>query len=299
MEFIGYESAWMNSDLIPANTDIVEYSFENQSDITISDISTDEETGELNDSDLEVTKHSNGLCKDDYGNSICSVYVFQVANLADSPQVVSLNVVSVVNSFSSLNAMAYELAAPAADEESDYYPDDETGEFTNPLNGINDPIFKDGKDDATVGSLPVKDGNDNILAKASFNPVYVNRGGVIKTLLKYKEDSQTLVPAMDRALIPITVANEAAAEAQRTIRVADDVTVPGSSVSTFALVLYIKNENIDQTETDAEKSFQGKVIVNSGDGVGVSGTISAVSENTSLQSRPTQEPTPAPGNGTE
>ena len=59
----------------------VAYSFENQNDTTLN-----EEYGE----------NGNLLCKDDYGNSICSVYIFQVTNQAFSPQSVSLNVVSLL-----------------------------------------------------------------------------------------------------------------------------------------------------------------------------------------------------------
>ena len=89
LKYISYGEAWTKKDLIPADTMVVEYSIENQSDVTISN--------EVTDEDGEVTYPINGnntLCKDDYGNSICSVYVFQVTNSAASPQNVSLNVVS-------------------------------------------------------------------------------------------------------------------------------------------------------------------------------------------------------------
>ena len=79
----------MNRDLIPADTAVVEYSFENQDDSTIS-----------NEESL-----NNALCKDDFGNSICSVYVFQVYNGANSPQSVSIDLVSEANSFYNLSAM--------------------------------------------------------------------------------------------------------------------------------------------------------------------------------------------------
>jgi len=73
LKYISYEGAWNNKDLIPADTAVVEYSFEYQDDTTIN---TEKE-------DYETLRH-NALCKDDYGNSICSVYVFQVANSANS-----------------------------------------------------------------------------------------------------------------------------------------------------------------------------------------------------------------------
>ena len=44
------------------------------------------------------------------------------------------------------------------------------------------------------------------------------------------------------------------------------------------MVLYIKENKEDQTKTDAEKTFTGKVVVSSGDGsTGVSGSIGAMS----------------------
>ena len=79
LKYIGYEGAWMNRDLIPADTEVVEYSFEYQNDTTVND---DEEH-----TDYEEMRY-NAMCKDDYGNSICSVYVFQVKN-----EVCSINAV--------------------------------------------------------------------------------------------------------------------------------------------------------------------------------------------------------------
>ena len=36
LQYIGFETAWMNRDLIPADTEVVEYSFEYQNDTTIN-----------------------------------------------------------------------------------------------------------------------------------------------------------------------------------------------------------------------------------------------------------------------
>ena len=77
LKYISYGDGWMNTDLIPVTSNIAEYSFENQNDTTLGEQDT------LN----------NILCKDDFGNSICSVYVFQVYNNANSPQSVSISLV--------------------------------------------------------------------------------------------------------------------------------------------------------------------------------------------------------------
>lgn len=260
LQYISYHSAWMHNDLIPADTPVVEYSFESQNDTTMKD----------------ETSRKNAICKDDFGNSICSIYVFQVTNSANSPQAVSLQVVSETNGFSSLNAMAYELALP--EDKSDY-------ESVENFNGTGDPVFKKNSEDATEDSIPVYDGEGNQLDDTAFDAIYVNRKGVTKTLLKWVEstnpENQTKImkPAIDRALIPITEENMNAEAKDRTARIADDITIDGLSTKTFALVLYIKNANVDQTKTDAAKTFTGQVIVSSGEGSGgVSGQISAFTD---------------------
>ena len=276
LQYIGYEGAWMNNDLIPADTEVVEYSFEYQDDTTIN----------VENEDYETFRY-NTLCKDDYGNSICSVYVFQVSNSANSPQSVSLDVLTTQNGFANLNAMAYEIASPVdteSDEYKNYFPvvDDEALEsnFLDPLNGTGDPIFKQTEEDDTAGAEDVRDGDGNFLTPDKYTAVYVNRKGVDKTLLKYNKSDTEVEPALDRA---IKVLDEANPE-DNTARIADNITIDGKSLKTFALVLYIKNLNTDQTTEDASKSFAGQVIVSSGDGkVGVSGTIS-VDETKNLQS---------------
>lgn len=267
LQYISYGSAWMKNDLIPADTTVVEYSFENQNDTTMSDASI----------------MSNAMCKDDFGNSICSVYVFQVTNSANSPQSVSLNVVSEENGFASLNAMAYEMILP--EDTTDY-------DSTENNNGTTDPVFRKNGEDLTDGAIDVVDGEGNLLSDTAYNAVYINRKGVQRSLLKWIEssdpDAGTTVkkPAIDRALVPITEDNMFGDVSVRTAKIADDITIDGKETKTFALVLYIKNANEDQTATDAAKKFLGQVIVSSGDGsTGVSGTISAsVGEENNLQS---------------
>ena len=276
LQYISYEGGWMNRDLIPAGSTVVEYSFENQSDVTIKN----------------TTDMNNGLCKDDDGNSICSVYVFQVKNEARSDQTVSFDVVSETNEFANLNAMAYEISLPVSLD--DY-------NSTENNNGTTDPSFR--KTSGEVGDtlinvidadrqvLDLKTDDDLPTKTNVYSPIFVNRNGVVKTLLKYKdeEDPSVLVPAIDRALVNTVLPdgslvvwqNAEDSTEERTTRVASDVTIGGGSVKTFALVLYIKDNGRDQTTTDAAKAFTGSVIVRSGDGTaGVSGTISMVTDET-------------------
>lgn len=282
LKYISFEGAWNNKDLIPADTAVVEYSFEYQNDTTVN-------TGK---EDYETLRH-NALCKDDYGNSICSVYVFQVENSANSPQSVSLDILSNVNTFASLNAMVYEISAPTEEDEENYknyFPQvpEFGGEaaFTNPLNGLGDPKWATTEIPGEGMELPadeiaVRDGNGNFINVDSFEAVYVNRLGVKKTLLKWNDNS-SLKPAIDRLIkSPDT-------EENNITRLADNIEIPGNGgVKTFAIVLYIKNENYDQTESDAAKSFAGQVVVGSGDGsTGVSGSISVANSDKLQSSQP-------------
>lgn len=277
LQYISYGSAWSQNDLIPADTTIVEYSVENQSDTTV--------TSDPSEEGVYPVEGNNTLCKDDFGNSICSIYVFQVKNSAASPQSVSLNVVSEENGFSALNAMAYEISVP--EDRTDY-------DGTENGNGVNDPVFRTSAGDAAEGAIDVTDGQNTILYEGQYNPVYINRNGVVKKLLQYvesrDEEAQTVVkrPAIDRLLVSLPTEDSKLQEASlRTAKIADDIEIAGGETKTFALVLYIKNEDIDQTETDAAKAFQGQVVVSSGDGnTGVSGIISAfgTEENKGLQS---------------
>ena len=287
LKYISYEGGWMKNDLIPANTEVTEYSFENQNDTTIK---ADDEASE----EKKYTTLKNGLCKDDFGNSICSVYVFQVKNDANSPQTVSLNVVSEVNQFASLNAMAYEVSL--SDENKNDYDSKENN------NGLTDPKFKVNSSDE-ANDISVLDGDSNVLELASqatggnknvYSPVYINRKGVTKTLLKYVESRDDSLgtsvkkPSIDRLLAPTVDSDGAetnrgedddATTKLRTAKISDDIEISGGETKTFALVLYIKNAKIDQTKSDASKEFSGRVVISSGDGsTGVSGTIGLVNE---------------------
>ena len=296
LKYISYESGWMKNDLIPADTEVTEYSFENQNDTTIK---ADDEAAE----EKQYTSLKNGLCKDDFGNSICSVYVFQVKNDANSPQTVSLNVVSETNQFASLNAMAYEVSLNS-ENQTDYDSKENN-------NGLTDPKFRTSSSDVQEGLIDVIDGDSNLLDLAGqstgssnvYSPLFINRKGVTKTLLKYIESQDSGLgttvkkPSIDRLLVP-TVDSEGAETNQgeddaattklRTTKVSDDIEINGGETKTFALVLYIKNAKTDQTKTDASKQFAGRVIISSGDGsTGVSGSIGLVNEETkgNLQSK--------------
>lgn len=289
LKYISYESGWMNDDLIPANTEVVEYSFESQSDITMQ--ADDKEA-----SDKTYTYKKNALCKDDYGNSICSVYVFQVGNDSNSPQTVSVDVVSQFNQFTSLYAMGYEITLPS---------DLTTYNSTENNNGVNDPMFRktidsDASSEDTNNLINVVDAKGQVLAlntggSSGYSPIFINRGGVTKTLLKYT-DSNNQYSAIDRLLKPTTNnsgdelntdpdGDSAKTNELRTTRIFDNITLESGSTRTFALVLYVKNLETDQTSTDSEKDFNGMVVISSGDGsTGVSGSIS-VANSDNLQSK--------------
>ena len=92
--------------------------------------------------------------------------------------------------------------------------------------------------------------------------------------------TKVMKPAIDRLLVPITEENISAEPKLRTTKIADEITIDGKQTKTFALVLYIKNANVDQTTTDAAKTFTGQVVISSGDGAGgVSGQISAFTDD--------------------
>ncbi len=275
LKYISYGSGWMNRDLIPADTAVVEYSFENQDDSTISN----------------AEGLNNALCKDDFGNSICSVYVFQVYNGANSPQSVSIDLVSEANSFYNLSAMAYQISLPTDTEALATYND------TTGLNGTLDPTFRKGNEEegTTDDLINVVDNNETVLNEGTdiennqYSPIYINRAGVVKTLLKYvdPENTSSLLPSVAIPVATVGDVNNLIPEKNmenlgtenlkaRSSTVGSNIEIGGGEVKTFALVLYISNLNSDQTLYDAAKTFTGRVIVGSGDGsTGVSGTINA------------------------
>ena len=284
LKYISYQDAWMKNDLIPAHPNVVEYSFESQNDLTAKI-----------DNNGNV---ANALCKDDYGNSICSVYVFQIENSANSPQDVGIDIVSVENGFVNLQAMAYEIAVP---EDTVDYDGEETNE-AGIKNGQYDPVFYNEDDHGTLDEEEQKelglvkvyrfgDAVDAVippLKTGEYSPVYVNRKGAVKKLLKFTDIRENkTVYATEQKLVSLTVVDPSSEPAERTAKIANNIEIPGLSMKTFALVLYIKNLDSDQTDLDANKTFTGQVIVSSGDGSGgVSGTIGVVSGNlSSLQSQ--------------
>lgn len=283
LEYISYESAWQSQKLIPADTRVVEYSVELQNDTTNKDLCYESDgtvAQECNDTNQSTKRVTNELCKDDYGNSICSVYEFQVRNSDNSPQNVSLNIVSEKNGFTNLKAMTYEVSVDP--EKEDLYND--TPKTDENRNGINDPIFKNSADDTTSGAIAVVDGSEPPQELYGRTPIYVNRVGVKKEMLTYiepKTGDQTIKkPSIDLELLPITYENAGDEASKRTTKLADDITINGEETKTFIIVLYIKNlTDKDQTAADAEKEFVGRVVVSTGDGTtGVSGKIGAAGE---------------------
>lgn len=259
LKYISYNGGWMHEDLIPATSNIVEYSFENQNDTT------------LVDQDIL----NNILCKDDFGNSICSVYVFQVYNNANSPQSVTISLVSNTNTFTNLWTMAYAISLPTDSAQLALYNPDNTNH-----NGEFDPDFRTGSEDPeadTTNLIDVTDANGNVLNQGTnimqnqYSPIFINRKGVVKTLLRIKNpsDETARIPSDVKVALPSDVSNR--------VTVADDITINGGELSTFALVLYIKETGDDQTNDDAAMEFTGQVVVGSGNGnTGVTGTISAM-----------------------
>lgn len=268
LQYISYSSAWIKNDLIPVDTAIAEYSVEFQNDTTAK-------------MDETNTKYltNNTLCVDDYGNSVCSVYEFQVKNTANSPLTVDINLLSTINEFANLNAMVYQLSLPEADSE-----DEIAYKSTENNNGANDPKFLANDLDDAEDAIIVEDGQGQPIYSPNYDPIYINRKGVIKKLLSYTEvldetaGTTSTKPSIDRQVIPVL--DQFLTNEERTAKLADNININGGETLTFAIVLYIKNINGDQTEVDAEKKFNGQVIVTSGDGdTGISGIISTVNEN--------------------
>lgn len=247
LEYVSYGAGWMNNKLIPVDMKVAEYSVEWQNDTT-----------------------KNKMCIDDYGNQICSAYVFQVKNTANSPQDVSINLISENNGFANLHAMVYEIS-----KGDEYSEDSSTG----------DPKFKLTQEDIGEDLIKIEDATGKELYTADgIQPIYVNRKGVKKTLLKYN-DPQSPQTRKSSIGIPVKAAldGDGSDVSTRTSKLADGITIngvnsdDGSNLKTFMIVLYINNLNQNQNETDSMKDFVGKVEVSTGDGsTGVSGTISSM-----------------------
>lgn len=247
LEYVSYGAGWMNNKLIPVDMKVAEYSVEWQNDTT-----------------------KNKMCVDDYGNQICSAYVFQVKNTANSPQDVSINLISENNGFANLHAMVYEIS-----KGDEYSEESSTG----------DPKFKLTQEDTGKDLIKIENATGEELYTADgIQPIYVNRKGVKKTLLKYN-DSQSPQTRKSSIGIPVKAAldGDGSDVSTRTSKLADGITIngvnssDGSNLKTFMIVLYINNLNQNQNETDSMKDFVGKVEVSTGDGsTGVSGTISSM-----------------------
>ena len=140
LEYVSYGAGWMNNKLIPVDMKVAEYSVEWQDDTT-----------------------KNKMCVDDYGNQICSAYVFQVKNTANSPQDVSINLISENNGFANLHAMVYEISKGEG-----YSEDSSTG----------DPKFKLTQEDTGEDLIKIEDATGKELYTADgIQPIYVNRKG--------------------------------------------------------------------------------------------------------------------------
>lgn len=246
LEYVSYGAGWMNNKLIPVDMKVAEYSVEWQDDTT-----------------------KNKMCVDDYGNQICSAYVFQVKNTANSPQDVSINLISENNGFANLHAMVYEISKGEG-----YSEDSSTG----------DPKFKLTQEDTGEDLIKIEDATGKELYTADgIQPIYVNRKGVKKTLLKYN-DPQSPQTRKSSIGIPVKATTEGeGSDSDKTSKLADGITINGvnsgdaSNLKTFMIVLYINNLNENQNVSDSMKDFVGRVEVSTGDGsTGVSGTISSM-----------------------
>lgn len=262
LELLSYESAWSKSDLIPVDNNIVRYGFVNQNDTTVkvdtrTCFNSDDEVVDCDDESVDDDKTvvtytddlRNAMCVDDYGNSICSVYVFQIVNDNASPQTMTFSIVSTLNTFEHLRAMAYEVNVS----------DVGAYESTDNNNHTGDP-----------SSFTVMNGSTT-LSDGEYTPVYINRKGVSRTALTdaYGELSDVLLPNVQE--------NEASDEntSMRTVVAANNVNIDSNETKTFAIVLYIQNLTTAQSE-DEDSLFRGAINVTTGDGTtGVSGYISA------------------------
>lgn len=277
LKFISYNTGWMSENLIPASTNTVGYSFQEQNDTTPND-----------------------LCKDDQDRSICSVYVFQIYNSDNGDLTVNIDVESTDNQFANLRALMYEVSLPS--DLTTY-----SGDSNN--NGTNDPKFKTGAEDpetideSFIDVQDIRPDGSNLTLNlgddfgTTYQPIFINRAGVTKTLLNYNdtENAGSTLPSIN-LIVPSTVDEFGnpleLSETAKRVRVADSVNIYGRNnfmssetftnsssrrLNTFALVLYVYDTGTDQTAIDADKSFSGRIIVSPADGSsgGVSGSISA------------------------
>lgn len=283
LDLLSYETAWSRTELIPVNTYIAKYSFEQQDDTTrriesktcynASSEEVDCESSDVDDSKTVikyVEGNNNTMCVDDYGNAICSVYVFQVINDNASPQTMTFKLVSESNGFSNLAAMAYEISAPSEfDEDGTENPD--YAIYNSDAN--NNKTWEPGNEG--FDEFIVKNGNTQVF---DYTPVYVNRKGVTKKILNYTEtavdgSSTTTVEAKERVLDKFIDEPSNDNLVMRTTEVANGISIAPEETKTFAIVLYINNLAFEQKE-DENQTYTGSIQVTTGDGSGVSGYIS-------------------------
>ena len=255
LDYISYTSAWLNDELIPVATNIVEYSVEQRPDSS-----------------------GHKMCIDDNGSEICSAYVFQVRNKADAPQNVSIKIASDENGFANLNAMIYEVSKGSGYSETVATDDPvlATNQTEYDKVCVTDPEAE-GYDPACSEFVKVQDANG--VGVFDYTPIYINRLGVTKTLLS--------VESVKSVAVPVPQVGEEDA------RLATNVELPGLSagsgnnVKTFLVVLYIKETGGNQTDVDSSSQFSGRIIVDGSDGsTGVTGKIDAT-DNSVLQNQTT------------
>ena len=260
---ISYGSAWSNNDIIPTTRVVSEYAVELQNDMTLGNNILNGEGQEG-----KKDKNNNTLCKDDNGNSVCSIYEFQVKNTENTDQIIDISIESEANGFDNLNAMTYEISIA----DNDAYNNVSSKEIPG-NNGYGDPIFKSSKTDTTEGAISVKDENNNEVYTET--PIFVNRNGVRKTLLKYEEtpedEEENLVNSLN---IKISNNNEEEEEISKEIALANNISLSANETKSFIIVLYILENEDNQTPTDANRNFVGKVIVKSSNGSIITGAIS-------------------------
>lgn len=279
LDFISYESAWVSKRLIPAYTNVVEYSVEKR---------PDDNSGKK-------------MCIDDYGNEICSIYVFQVRNNANSPQNVFISLQSEENEFENLTAMLYKVSKGNGYSNSEPANDPDPV-FVSSINSATGGECADTDNDCVqvvdgVGSYLYPKG-DSIYSGGNdvgFEPIYVNRLGVVKELQSVTTEETTGEEGNETTTTTTTpsIAVKVPAVGEEAVRLSDAITLHGVgegnvlNYETFMIILYIKDTGTNQNESDANKNFSGTVVVSGGDGtVGVTGTIGGVNKDdyTGLQS---------------
>ena len=295
LEYINYGTAWMRNDLIPVHTVVAQYSVENQDDSTAANNGT-----------------TNHICEDDSGNGICSIYVFQIRNTANSDQTASISLRADDIGFENLHAMIYKVSKRTCEEGDTnctaYVDTLGVQGGTDPDFVLNSETVVDPTD--TTKKYITDNINTNLFTDtypASHNnyqlePVYINRANVVKELLQYnketvnQETGATVTTRTNSVDVAIPFGSS------DFIKLADGVNIPGASnnqesnLVTFMVVLYIKDNDQNQNNSDSNKTFMGTISVSTDDtngtNRGVTGIISAAPSQTTTT-------TETPGTTTE